>query len=179
MVLPVTPQVFDRIEFRRIWWEVLDGDLAVQGIQELTDQPTAVRWQPVPDHQQRCFDIPEKVSEEHNGLFLADRFFEDLEIKVPDSHAGCHRYGLPVEVVLEDGSLTTRRPGATPMGTLAQPAFVDEDDRAPFFGGFFLMPGQALRFHWSMASSLRSTARPAGRCGLQFSCRKSFQTCPE
>jgi hypothetical protein len=53
------------------------------------------------------------------------------------------------------------------MGTLAQSTFVDEDDRAALFCGFFLMLGQVLRFHWSMASSLRSSARPAGRCGLQ------------
>ena len=119
------------------------------------------------------------MGEEENRLFLADRFFENLEIEVPHGHPGGHRYGLPVEVVLQDGSLTTRRPGATPVGTLTQPAFVDEDDGAPFGSGFFLMPGQVLRFQWSMASSLRSNARPAGRCGLQFSCRNSFQTCPE
>jgi hypothetical protein len=49
---------------------------------------------------------------------------------------------------------------------LTQTAFVDEDDRAAFFLGFFLMAGQVLRFHSTMASSLRSSARPAGRCGL-------------
>jgi hypothetical protein len=41
------------------------------------------------------------------------------------------------------------------MGPLTQPAFVEENERAPFFGGFFLMPGHVLRFQWSMASSLR------------------------
>jgi hypothetical protein len=45
MLLPVTPQVFHWIEFRRIRWKVFNGDLAVQGTQELTHQPTAVRRQ--------------------------------------------------------------------------------------------------------------------------------------
>jgi hypothetical protein len=60
-----------------------------------------------------------------------------LEVKVPQGHTGGYRDGFPIEVVLEHGSLTTRRPSATPMGPLAQSAFVDEDDRAPFFFGFF------------------------------------------
>ena len=179
MLFPVTPQVFHRIEFRRVWGKVFDSDLALQGIQELAYQPAAVRWQPVPDHQQRCLDISQQVSKKENRLLLADRLFEDLEIEVPDGHPGGNRYRLPIEVVLEHRSLAPGCPGATTMGTLTQPTFVDEDDRAPFFCGFFLMPGQVLRFQWWMASSLRSSARPAGRCGLQFSCRNSFQTCPE
>jgi len=77
------------------------------------------------------------VSEEENRLFFADGFFENLELKVPDGHPGRNRYGLPVEVVLEHWSLTTRCPGTTAMGALTQPAFVDEDERAPFFCCFF------------------------------------------
>jgi hypothetical protein len=179
MVLPVTPQIFHRIEFRGIGGKVFDGDLAVQGIQELTDEPAPVCWQPVPHDQQRGLEVAEEVGQEDNRLLLADRFLENLKIEVPQGHPGSHRDGLPIEVVLQYGSLPTRRPGTAPMGTLAQPAFVDEDDGAPFFCGFFLIPGQVLRFQWPIASSLRSSARPAGRCGLQFSCRNSFHTCPE
>jgi hypothetical protein len=32
------------------------------------------------------------------------------------------------------------------VGLLAQPAFVDEDDGAPFLAGLFLMAGQRFRF---------------------------------
>ena len=100
-------------------------------------------------------------------FFLTYSFVEDLEVEVPDGHPGGDGNGLPVEVVLEDRGLPSRRPCATPVGPLAQPAFVDEDDGAPFFLGFFLIPGQVLRFHWPIASSLRSSARPTGRWGLQ------------
>src|SRR5438270_2383565 len=119
------------------------------------------------------------MGQKDDDLFLPDRLREDLEVKVPECHSGGNGNGFPVEVVLEHGSLAAWRPGATPVGPLAQPAFVDEDDRAPFFLGFFLMSGHVFRFQWSMVSSLRSRARPSGRCGLQFSCRNSFQTCPE
>ena len=44
--------------------------------------------------------------------------------------------------------------------------------------GRILQVGHVFRFHWWMAFSSRSRARPTGRCGLQFSCRKTFQTCP-
>src|SRR5579859_357650 len=118
------------------------------------------------------------MGQEQDRLFLTDGFVEDPEVEVPDGHPGGNGNGLPVEVVLEDRGLPPRSPGATPVGSLAQPAFVDEDDGSPFFLGFFLIAGQVLRFHSPMASSLRSSARPTGRWGLQPSWRSSFQTCP-
>src|SRR5262252_2085919 len=104
------------------------------------------------------FRYRNQIGEEDDELFLANSLLEDLEVKIPDRHCGGNRNGFPIEVVLEHRSLTTRRPGATPVGSLAQPAFVDEDDRTPFFFGFFLMVGHVLRFQYSMASSLRSRA---------------------
>src|ERR1700722_16023527 len=103
------------------------------------------------------------MSEEDDRLFLADGFVEDLEVEVPDCHPGGNGNGLPVEVVLEDQGLPPRSPGATPVWPLAEPAFVDKDDRTPFFLSFFLIPGQVLRFHSPMAFSLRSRPRPPGR----------------
>src|ERR1019366_9113821 len=119
------------------------------------------------------------MGQKDDGFLFTNSLFEDLEIEVPQRHSGGDGNSLPVEVVLERRRLTTGCPSAAPVRALAQPAFVDEDDRAPFLLGFFLMSGHVFRFQWSMASSLRSNARPAGRCGLQFSCRNSFQTCPE
>jgi hypothetical protein len=62
------------------------------------------------------------------------------------------------------------------MRPLIQSVFVNEDDHSVFLLGFFLMAGHVLRFHSAMASSFRSSARPFGRCGLQFNCRSSFHT---
>ncbi len=89
-----------------------------------------------------------------------------------------HREGLPIEVVFQHGSLAARRPGAAAMRLLAQSAFVEEDDRAARGTRFFLMPGQVLLFHVRMASSLRSRARPVGRCGLHPSPTRIFHTWP-
>ena len=118
------------------------------------------------------------MRKEENRLFFAYRLFEDLEIEVPERQATSDRDGLPIKVILQRRGLPARSPGAAAVRALAQPAFVDEDDRPAFFLRFFLMAGQVLRFHSTMASSFRSSARPLGRCGLQFNCRKSFHTWP-
>ena len=64
------------------------------------------------------------------------------------------------------------------MRPLAQSAFVEEDDRAPFPTRFFLMVGHVFFFQVRIASSLRSRARPVGRCGLHPSPINIFHTCP-
>jgi hypothetical protein len=46
------------------------------------------------------------------------------------------------------------------MRPLAYPAFIDEDDRAPFFLGFFFISGQRTRRQRRISSSFRSRARP-------------------
>src|ERR1019366_3273043 len=53
---------------------------------------------------------------------------------------------MPVEVILQHRRVSTRGPGAHPMGPLAQPAFVDEDDGAPRAERFFfkLRPAHSL-----------------------------------
>ena len=111
--------------------------------------------------------MPKEMRQEDDRLFLTYRFVEDLEVEVPDCHPGGNGNSLPVEVVLGDRGLSPRCPGATPVWPLAQPALVDKDDGPPLLLGFFLIAGQVLRFHSPMASSLRSSARPVGRWGLQ------------
>jgi hypothetical protein len=41
------------------------------------------------------------------------------------------------------------------------PAFIDEDDRAPFFCGFFLMPGQGRRYLIGVAAAVQLAIFPA------------------
>jgi hypothetical protein len=178
-MFPVAPQVFDGIEFRGVRRQVLGGDPSVQAIEKFANQPASVRGQPIPDDQQRRSDSIHEVGEEQNNLFFGHSFLEKLEIEVPQGHARGYGNGLPIEVILQNRSLSPRRPGAAAVWPLAQPAFVDENDRTAFFFGFFLMAGHVFRFHSPMASSLRSSARPIGRCGLHFNCRRSLQTWPE
>ena len=67
---------------------------------------------------------------------------------------------LPVEMILQHWGLSARGPGAHPMGSLAQPAFIDEDDGAPLAERCFLSRGQRTRFQYRIASSSRSARAP-------------------
>ena len=116
------------------------------------------------------------MAEEVHHLGSLDSRGIEPEVKVPPSDSGRGRYHLPIEVILQYRRLSARRPGPHPVRSLAQSAFVDEDDRAPFAQGFFLICGQRYFFQWRMPSSLRSTARPVGRWQDQLSLRRMRQT---
>src|ERR1700758_2816460 len=104
--------------------------------------------------------MPKQVREKLDDLRTADGPGKQPEIKIPKGDSGHHRKRLPSEVVLQYRRVPTRGPGATAMGSLAQSAFIDEDDGTPFFSGFFLISGQRCRFHFRTFSSSRSRARP-------------------
>src|SRR5215467_11299082 len=61
------------------------------------------------------------------------RAFIESGIEVIEGDPGHGRDRVPVEVVLQNRDLAARRPGPDAMQPLAYTAFVDEDDRAPFF----------------------------------------------
>jgi hypothetical protein len=178
VVLAVCPDVFHRVQFRCVGWQVLRFQTAVLVTDELLGDYAFVGWKPIPNHQNVSLDVAEQVFEKLNDLLGPDGLLEDLEIKLPDGEAGDDGEGLPVEVELQDRCLPPRRPRPAPVGTLAQAAFVYEDNRAPLFLSFFLISGQRLRFHSSIAVSFRSRARPTGCCTLQFSCPRMRQMCP-
>ena len=145
MLLPVRPNVFHRIQLRRIGRQEFRGDVAFGEFDELSYQAAAVCRQAVPDDQQRPVDVADQSLQEVDDLQLADRTAIEPEVKVAQRQPGRHRKLLPVEVELQQRCLAARRPGATAMRLLTQSAFVDEDDRAALFLGFFLVAGQVLR----------------------------------
>ena len=102
VLLPVPPQVLNRIEFRRVGRQVLSGDPSVQTGEEFADQTTLVRGQSIPDDQQGRGYLAEEVGEKHDDLFFRNGFIEKLEIEIPQRHTRRHRNGPPVEVILED-----------------------------------------------------------------------------
>jgi hypothetical protein len=167
-MFPVAPKVFDRIEFRGVGGQILDLEPAVQAAYEFRHQVAAVCRKPVPEDQQGTGEMLQQMGQELDDFFFTDGRPENLEVEVPQSHARNDGDGLPVEMVLQHWRLAARSPSTAAMRPLAQSALVDEDDRAAFCLGFFLMTGQRLVFHSWMAASLRSRARPVGRCGLQF-----------
>ncbi len=172
------PRYTHRVQLGSIGRQVLDLDPAIQRIQVFVHEPAPVRGEAIPDDQQIARNAADQVLEEDHQVLGADRLFEQLEVEVPFGNASDQGQSLPVEVMEQDRSLPARRPSAAPVRPLTQSAFVDEDDRTPLFAGFFLMAGQVFCFHSAIADSFRSNAFPTGRCGLQFNCRRTFQTCP-
>jgi hypothetical protein len=79
---------------------------------------------------------------------------------------------------LQHRRFAARCPGAATVGSFAQSAFVDENDRSPLFLGFFLISGQRFRFHARIFSSSRSHVRPVGRWQLQPNCLRIRHACP-
>jgi hypothetical protein len=122
--------------------------------------------------------VPQQVAEELHDLRSPDGPTKKLEVELPPRHSGNRREVVPVKVILQNRSLSSRSPGAADVGSLAQPALVDEDDGPTFLAGFFLMAGQRYLFQCRMASSSRSNARPVGRWQLQPNCPRIRQTCP-
>ena len=163
MLLPIGPDVFDRVQFRRIAGELLHPQtLALPG-DEIAGELTAVGAQAVPDDQQRSGNVAEQGLKKVHDLRAFHGALVQPEIEVMESDPRRCREGVPVEVVLQNGSLAAPRPGAHPVRPLADSAFVDEDYRVPFGLGFFLMAGHSTRRQRRMASSFRSRARPTGR----------------
>ena len=178
MLFPVSPDVFDGIQFGSICRQVLDLNVTLQGVEVIPHETTAMRRQTIPNDQQRTRDVSDQRFQETNHLRALDRAGIEPEVEAPERQAGDGGQRLPIEVVLEDGGLPARRPGPAAVRLLAYSALVDEDDRAALFAGFFLIAGHCLLCHSRIASSLRSRARPVGRWGLQPSETSSFQTCP-
>jgi hypothetical protein len=96
-----------------------------------------VRRQPVPQHQQLAAQMAQQMAAEVDHLSAADRLGIEAEVEVPPGDSGGGRDNLPIEVILQHRRLPTWRPGAHPVGPLAQSALVDEDDGTSLLEGFF------------------------------------------
>jgi len=178
MLLAVSPDVFDRIEFRGVGGQALQVDAAVLLGDVVPNQPAAVRRQTIPDDGEQAADVLLEMFEKFDDLRGLDAAGEKSEIEIPNGDACYGRKTVPVEGILQHWSLTTRRPGSDPMRPLAQSAFIHKDEGAALLECFFLIFGQISRFHCKMAGSSRWVARPTGRWQLQPRARKIRQTCP-
>src|SRR5947209_7687069 len=178
MLLPVPPQRFDGVEFRGVSRKKFQPQPPLLLLYEFPYQFAAMAPQSVPDHQQLAANVALQMFQELHHLRTADGALKQTEIEIPPGHPSHGRQRLPVEVVLQHRRLSPWSPGAAAMRSLTQSAFVDEDDGAPFFSGFFLISGQRFRFHSAMATSSRSLARPLGRWQLHPIRRNNRHTCP-
>lgn len=178
MLLAISPDVFDRIEFRRIGGQTLQMDAVALLSGVFPHQSAAVRRLTVPEDREPAADVLLEVFEKLDDLRGLDAAGEKSEVEIPKGNAGDGRKTVPVEGILEHWGLTAGRPGSDPVRPLAQSAFVHKNYRPALLEGFFLMSGQRTRFHCNIAGSSRWVARPTGRWQLQPSERKIRQTCP-
>ena len=142
-LLHVAPDVLDRVEFRRVSGQSLQDEVPVERFNVVLDEAAAVRRQAVPDDQQLAANLLGQRLQEFDELRAADRAGIQTEIEVPVADASDDGELLPVKAVLQNRSLAFGRPGLYPSGSLAQSAFVDEDDGAPFAARLFLAPASA------------------------------------
>ncbi len=144
----------------------------------ILNQMAAVRRQTVPYHQQRKMQMSDQGLEKVHYLGLLHRAGLRTKVEVPQREPGGHRQTLPVEVVLQDGRLSARCPSAAAMRPLAQPAFVDEDEDAPFAERFFLRADHTFFLQCWIALRCVPGLVPWARCGLQRRLTRIFHTCP-
>src|SRR5215207_7404812 len=171
------PQIFDGIEVGRMRRQKGYLDVSCQPIEIVAHQAAAMRFQTIPNHQQRLLEMGlERFQKPHDFLFL-DAALVQPEQTIGAREPGNDRDVIPVEVELDDGSLPLGRPGAHARGALADARLVHEDDQPPLSLGFFLRAGQVLRFQLRTASSSRSMARLSGFCTLKPKAPRSRQIC--
>jgi hypothetical protein len=176
-LLPIPPQILDGVEFGGVGGEAFDVELGLFPLHIGLHQPAVVDGRPIPQQQDLAGYLAVEGFEEGDDLRAFDRAGVEPEVEVAPGQAGDRRKTIPVEVEGQHRGLAAGRPRPDPLRFLAQPAFVEEDERPPLPAGFFLRRGQVLVFHSAMADSLRSRARPTGRCGLNPSWPSSRQTC--
>ena len=142
MTLKPCPQEFHGVQVRRVRRQECHLDGAIGGVQILAHELAAMSLQTVPDDQQRLLQVDAQRLEELDVLLLLDRAFVQTEHAVRAAEPGDDGDVRPVEVELDDGRLTLRRPGANPRGSFAQAGLVDEDDQSPGALGLFLSAGK-------------------------------------
>jgi hypothetical protein len=163
MLFPITPEILHRVEFGGVRRETFHPDFAVESGDVLADELAAMDAGPVPDDEQLAGDMALQMAQKLDDPLAGDGSLVEPEVKVPPGQSSDGRELVPVEVELQHGGLPFWTPGAHPVGLLAQSAFVDEDEGAPFRFGIFLIQGHFTRFQWVISASLRSRARPVGR----------------
>ena len=163
VLFEVRPQVFDRIEFRRVGRQRCHLQAPLGGGNEVFDQPAAMDHSSIPEDQQRRAQVAQEHFEKFDNLRAFDRTGMDLKIEVPEGDSRNDRKTLPAESLLENRRLAARRPSAHPVRPRAQAAFVDENNGAPLAARFFFSFGQVERCQCAIFSSSRSRARRVGR----------------
>ena len=177
MSLQVTPQVFNRIEFRRIGWQESQLDINVLALDILAHEFTSVCFQSVPDDEQRSGYLSIQRFQKFDDLWPLDAAGKQAEVELPESYAGNRRELMPGKTVLQNRRFTAGRPGSYLGGTFREARFVDENYGLAAFFSVFFSAGHCVRFQVRIACSSRWMARPVGRWHENPSDRNRRHTC--
>ena len=115
------PQIFDRIEVGRVGWQKDNLDIPIQTVEVVAHKVAVVRPGSVPDHQQGLLEMGLERFEEIDKLFLLDAAFVKPEQTVGARQAGDDRDVSPIEVKLDDGSLSLGCPSTHTRGRSLMP----------------------------------------------------------
>lgn len=177
-MLPVAPQILDRIQFRSVSRQTLKLQPAVGTGDKLFDQRAPMGRRAIPDHEQVTFDMSHQVFQKNDHLGTPNRARKQLEVEIPPRYASYRRECFPIEVILNNRSLSSRGPRPASMRTLTQSTLINENYSPALSFGVFFNCGHRSFFQRRIISSSRSKARPTGRWQLHPSCRSTHQTCP-
>lgn len=112
VILPISPDAFDRIELRGIRGQGLEGYLTVLGLDMLAHEFGAMGLQALPDDKNLLADGLLQGLQELNNLWTFDRAIEQTEVESPAAQACNNRQLLPTKAVLQDRSLPFGGPSA-------------------------------------------------------------------
>ena len=149
--------------------------------EQSADILAAVRPQAIPKDEQGLLKMSRQKLEEARDLRAGD-VGVGVEGKVKSyacsdgsqGQSGDHRnFLIRAGLLIKDGGLPARGPGAPEQGSHQKAAFVNEDQVGVQLAGFFLRRGHSPLTHLWMARSSRSRARLSGLWGLQpMACNK-------
>lgn len=171
--LEIAPQVFDRIEFRRVRWEQFRSQARVLADKGLY-RTGAVRRQSIPDQDGRRTQVPIELAQKLNDERRIDvgRVQPEIEMhgvagrrdtQCPDDGDFLVQAGA----LVKHGRAAARTPAAAHQRRHQQAGFVDEHQPGFQARSVFFTRGQSTLTQRRIASSSRSAARRSGFCGLQ------------
>jgi hypothetical protein len=135
---------------------------------EFCQRFSLVRSRIVEDGDHWTTQVPQEVAEEHAHLLLPNvvevKLVEKAQVLALRADGDSRDDGdfVPSVTMPMHWSLAARGPGLDDIGDQQEPGFVGEDDMGTQPRSFFFTRGQSFRFHCSIDSSSRSTARFSG-----------------
>lgn len=181
VVLEVSPDVFDGVEFRGVRRQEDRAD-ATGVAHEILDHLGAVGVEPVPDENHRSgMELAAELPQKRHDPWCVDIVVGvepeiQLHVVAGGGHAQSGDGGdflMVSSALVENRGLPPGTPTAPHQGRHEKAGFVEENEVGLQACGVFFTRGQSCLTHRWMCASSRSTARRAGFCGLKPSpCNK-------